>query len=169
MYPTELTYFAVCTIIILFSQFLPTELLLPLDNYIVRILIVILLLYLIGVGPTAGIMGFVAISCMYLERNRRKVMIATKKLDMMDIHPRNAMIEEAFPQIAVPVNEFDTPNSKETEYMPNTSSDHFEPVDTSMNEKAVLSTIYPSNNPDKLYENLGFGHIKGLETVGDLD
>jgi len=169
MHPTELIYFVICTFIILFSQFLPIEVLLPLDNFIVRIIIVILLLYLTGVGPTAGIMGLLAISSMYLERNRRKVIIATKKLDLMDFK-KNATVEEASrPQMTVPVNDFDTPNKKEAEYMPRKTSNNFEPILPSINEKSVLTSVYPSKNPDKLYETLGFGHVKGLETVGDFD
>lgn len=170
MHPTELIYFVICTFIILFSQFLPSEVLLPLDNFIVRIIIVIILLYLTGVGPTAGIMGLLAISSMYLERNRRKVIIATKKLDLMDFSRKNATVDEASrPQTTVPVNDFDTPNRKEVEYMPRKTSINFEPILPSINEKAVLTSVYPSKNPDKLYETLGFGHVKDLETVGDFD
>lgn len=176
MYRLELIYFIVLTIIILFSQFLPTELLLPLDNFIVRIGIVILLLYLIGVGPTAGIVGFVAISCMYLERNRRKMSIANQKLDAMDVnYLKQATVEEASQaQKTVPVNDFDNPTEKVSDYLPHQTCDSgtFEPVAQSIDEKAVLSTIYPLHNhsaagSNRLYEELGFGHIKGLETVGD--
>ena len=72
MYRAELTYFIVLTVIILFSQFLPTGLLLLLDNFVVRIGIVLALLYLITLGPTAGIFGLMAIAIMYLERNSSK-------------------------------------------------------------------------------------------------
>lgn len=78
MYRAELTYFIVLTVIILFSQFLPTGLLLLLDNVVVRIGIVLALLYLITLGPTAGIFGLIAIAIMYLERNKRKVIVAAK-------------------------------------------------------------------------------------------
>jgi len=175
MYRIELIYFIVLTIIILFSQFLPTELLLPLDNFIVRIMIVILLLYLIGIGPTAGIIGFVAISCMYLERNRRKMIIANKKLDSTAINYLNQpTVEEASqPQKIVNVNDFDNPTKKVADYIPHQTCDSgFEPVGQSIDQKVVLSTIYPlqSNSAagsNTLYEELGFGHIKGLETVGN--
>jgi hypothetical protein len=181
MYRSELTYFVVLTVIILFSQFLPTGLLLALDNFIIRIAIVMLLLYLISLGPTAGIMGLVAVSSMYLERNRRKVVVATNKIDLMDWErPEYATVEEASkPQTTVPVNEFDKPDEEEYDYMPHETCDsgNFEPVAPSINEKAVLSTIYPLNKngpesgtgSDELFEQLGFGHIKGLETVGDAD
>jgi hypothetical protein len=181
MYRSELTYFVVLTVIILFSQFLPTGLLLALDNFIVRIAIVMLLLYLISLGPTAGIMGLVAVASMYLERNRRKVVVAAKKIDLMDWErPEYATVEEASkPQTTVPVNEFDKPDEEEYDFLPHETCDsgNFEPVAPSINEKAVLSTIYPLNKDgpesgtgsDELFEQLGFGHIKGLETVGDAD
>jgi hypothetical protein len=179
MYRTELIYFIVLTVIVLFSQFLPTGLLLLLDSFIVRILIILALLYLISLGPTAGILGLMAIAVMYLERNRRKVVVATKKIDLMDINrPQQATVEEASqPQKTVPVNEFDKPQNIESDFMPHETCDsgHFEPVAPTINEKAVLSTIYPLNKngpeagdgSDRLYEELGFGHIPGVETVGN--
>ena len=177
MYRTELTYFIVLTVIILFSQFLPTSLLLLLDNVLVRILVVLTLLYLISLGPTAGILGLMAIAVMYLERNKRKVVVAAKKLDLMDWRrPEQATVEEAAkPQTTVPVNEFDKKTDEESYYIPDKTCDitDFEPVGPSINEKAVLSTIYPLNNlksgtgSDQLYEELGFGHIEGVETVGN--
>jgi hypothetical protein len=181
MYRTELVYFVVLTVIILFSQFLPTNVLLLLDNFILRIAIVLMLLYLISLGPTAGILGLMAISIMYLERNRRKVIEAAKKIDEMDwTRSKQATVEEASqPQKTVPVNDFDTPQDEESDFFPHETCDsgNFEPVAPTINEKAVLSTIYPLNKngpeagtgSDKLYEELGFGHIPGVETVGDAD
>ena len=179
MYRTELVYFIVLTVIILGTQFLPTGLLLLLDSIVARIIIVLLLLFLISLGPTAGILGLMAVALMYLERNRRKVVVAAKKIDLMDTErPAQATVEEeAQPQKTVPVNEFDKPQEEETDYMPHQTcdSDHFEPVAPTINEKSVLSTIYPLNKngaeagdgSNQLYEELGFGHIPGVETVGD--
>jgi hypothetical protein len=181
MYRAELTYFIVLTVIILFSQFLPTDLLLLLDNFVVRIGVVLALLYLITLGPTAGIFGLMAIAIMYLERNKRKVVVAANKLDKMDWErPQQATVEEASkPQTTVPVNEFDKPNEEETDFFPTETcdSDNFEPVAPTINEKAVLSTIYPLHKTgpesgtasDELYEKLGFGHIPGVQTVGDSE
>jgi hypothetical protein len=179
MYRAELTYFIVLTVIILFSQFLPTGLLLLLDNVIVRIGVVLALLYLITLGPTAGIFGLMAIAVIYLERNKRKVVVAAKKLDEMDWdRPKQATVEEASkPQTTVPVNEFDKPNPEESDFFPDETCDsgNFEPVAPTINEKAVLATIYPLNKTgpeagdgsDELFEKLGFGHIPGVVTVGD--
>ena len=56
---------------------------------------------------------------------------------------------------------------EEFDYLPHeTCSDNFEPVAPTINEKAVLSTIYPLNgSTSTLYEQLGFGHIRGLSWV----
>jgi hypothetical protein len=148
-----------------------------LDNVVARIVIVALLLYLISIGPTAGIFGLLVVAIMFLERNRRKVAVAAKKIDLMDFNrPEQATVEEASkPQTTVPVNEFDTPDEKETDFLPHETCDsgNFEPVAPSINQKAVLSTIYPLNKSgpesgtasDKLYEAMGFGHIQGVKTV----
>jgi len=161
MYQIELIYFVILSIITLFSQFLPTTLLLMLDHFIARIIIVIVLLYLISIGPTAGIMGLVAISSMYLERNRRKVVVAAKNLELMDRSTYATIKEASSPQTTVPVNEFDKPVEREFDYMPREtcSSGNFEPVAESINQKAVLKSSYPYDNINKLYEDLGFGHI----------
>ena len=171
----ELIYFVVFSIITLFCQFLSTNLLLLLDSVVVRIIIVIVLLYLISIGPTAGIMGLVAISSMYLERNRRKIIVAAKKLDSME-KPKYATVKEATsPQTTVPVNNFDSPVMKEFDYTPNQTCDSpvilkqfknskndpgkFEPVAESIDQKVVLTSSYPLNGINKLYEDLGFGHL----------
>jgi hypothetical protein len=179
MYQHELVYFIVLATVILFSQFLPTDLLLLLDNIVIRIIIVVFMLYLISIGPTAGIFGLMTVALLYLERNRRKVLVASKKIDLLDINqPKQATVKEASePQKTVPVNEFDEPNREESDYIPIESceTDNFEPVAPTINEKAVMSSSYPLPDSDnesasavgKLYENLGFGHIKGLTTLGN--
>ena len=177
MYRAELFFFIILTLIILSSPFLPNNLLLLLDNVIIRITMIILLLYLISIGPTAGIFGLMALSILYLERNRRKVDIAIKKLDAMDVHrPNYATVKEASqPQKTVPVKPFDTPEQTEFDFLPADTCDsgNYEPIAPTINQKAVLTSIYPLNGNDSvssseaLYEKLGFGHIQGIETVGE--
>jgi hypothetical protein len=105
--------------------------------------------------------------------------VAAKKIDEMDWdRPKQATVEEASkPQTTVPVNEFDKPNPEESDFFPDETCDsgNFEPVAPTINEKAVLATIYPLNKTgpeagdgsDELFEKLGFGHIPGVVTVGD--
>ena len=180
MYQSELTYFIVLSLIIILTPLLPTSLLLLLDSVIIRIGVVLLLLYLISMGPTAGIFGLMAVCVVYLERNRRKVSLAKQKLDKMDFSkPNQATVEEAStPQKTVPVRSFDQPDNNETDFLPIEEPcdiTMFEPVAPSINEKTVLSTVYPLGNNESgsgsndLYEKLGFGHINGVETMGDAD
>ena len=172
MYQAELIYFVVLTILIVVPQFLPTDLLLLLDHLIVRIAIIFVLLYLVNKGPTAAIFGFMAIASLYLERYRRKVGMAKNKLDAMDVNfLRQATVEEASqPQRTVPVKPFDRPDQEESEFVPEDQTcdiTNFEPVAPSINQKAVLSTVYPlhqngqASASDSLYEKMGFGHVEG--------
>lgn len=58
------------------------------------------------------------------------------------------------------------PTPIEVDYLPHESTEGaFEPVAPSINQKAVLSTVYPlqkngsASSADELYEQMGFGHI----------
>lgn len=181
MNQVEVTYFIVFAVIILLCPFFPTRLLLLLDNIVIRVAAILLLLYFMGIGPTVGIFALMAFALLYLERNRRKVKMAAKKLDEMDFYSsRPATVQEASePQKTVPVNEFDTPDHTETPYMPAEDDTcditNFEPVAPTINEKEVLATIYPLNRgapesgsaSDELFEKLGYGHVEGVVTMGD--
>lgn len=181
MNQVEVTYFIVFSVIILLCPFFPTRLLLLLDNIVVRVIAILLLLYFTGIGPTVGVLALMAFSLLYLERNRRKVQIAAKKLDEMDFYSsRPATVQEASePQKTVPVNEFDTPVHTETPNIPQDDTcdiTNFEPVAPTINEKDVLASIYPLNRgapesgsaSDELFEKLGYGHIEGVVTMGDF-
>jgi len=180
MNQVEVTYFIIFAVIILLCPFFPTTILLLLDNIVVRIAAILVLLYLINIGPTVGIMGLMAFSLLYLERNRRKVKLAAKKLDEMDFYQsRPATVQEANkPQQTVPVNEFDKPIPTETPNIPQDDTcdiTNFEPVAPTINEKEVLASIYPlergapesGSASDDFFEQLGFGHVNGVETMGD--
>ena len=176
---TELIYFVVLTVTILFAPFFPTGVLLLLDHILFRLAAIVLLLYLISIGPTAGIFGLMMVCVLYLERNRRKVAEAVKKLDRMDTQrPKQATVEEAgTPQKTVPVNSFATPNDEESSYIPEGGCEdtNFEPVAPTINQKAVLSTIYPLSShaaesgtaATELYEKLGFGHVEHVTMAAD--
>jgi len=136
-----------------------------LDNIVVRILMIGLLVYMVRSGPTVSILVLMTIAALFLERNRRKVGEALKKLDAMEV-PKFADVQEAYKKtMPVDVPEFSEPTHEETDFMPHETcdSDAFEPVDETINQKAVLSTIYPlDQKADRLYEKMGFGHIEGL-------
>ncbi len=179
MFRNEIQYFVVLTALVLLAPFLPSGLLILLDNLFVRLAMIAVLLYCIHVGPTVAIFGLVAIASLYLERNRRKVGLALEKLDAMEVpHAPQATVKEAStPQKTVPVREFDIPAPTESVYVPeDNGSDqdsNFEPVAPSINQKAVLSTIYPvsagssGSGAQHLFEKMGLGHIDGVETLGE--
>ncbi len=164
------------------TPFIPSGVLMLADNLLVRILIVFALLFLISVGPTAGLFGLIAIGVIYLERNRRKVIVARKKFDAMDVNlPLQMTVEEeSKPQQTVPVLAFDKPpRDDEMPYIPtdDCGSDNFYPVAPTIDDKQPLKTSYPfsdfgaeegvSKGLTRLYEEEGFGHIDGVETLGE--
>lgn len=180
MLQVEAIYFIIGTIVILGTPYVPTNLLLLLDNIVARAAAIVLLLYLITVGPVVSIIALMAICLLYVERNRRKVSIAARKIDKMDISASNyaTVEEESRPQQTVPVNEFDKPIPTQTAAIPLDDScdiTNFEPIAPTINEKSVLASIYPLNKgtpesgsaADDLFEKLGFGHVMGVETMGD--
>ena len=134
------------------------------------------LLYSIQIGPTVGIFGLLAISALYLERNRRKVGIALKKLDAMEVPkaPQATVEEASRPQMTVPVRNFDTPSPVESTFLPEDdgSETNFEPIAPSINQKSVMSTIYPLSSSSSgsgaqhLFEKMGLGHLEHVETLG---
>jgi len=164
MYRSEVIYFIVLAIITLASHFVSTNILLVLDHIVVRVAIILLLLYLINIGPTIGIFGLVAIGVLYLERNRRKVSVANAKFDQMEAKERPATVEEeAISQKTVPVREFDTPIPTESDFLHALdNTDMFEPVAPSINQKEVLAGVYPLSEvgsasvTTNLYEKMGF-------------
>ena len=180
MLQVEAIYFIVGAIIILGAPYVPTNILLLLDSLVARAAAILLLLYLITVGPTVSIIALIALCLLYVERNRRKVIVAARKIDKMDVSTSNyATVEEAGrPQQTVPVPEFDKPIPTQTATIPQEEPcdiTNFEPVAPTINEKAVLASIYPLNKgapesgsaSDELFEKLGFGPVMGVETMGD--
>ena len=179
MFRNEIQYFVVLTALVLLAPFLPSGLLILLDNLIVRLGMIAALLYCIHIGPTVGIFGLIAIASLYLERNRRKVGLALEKLDAMEVpHAPQATVKEAgTPQKTVPVRQFDIPAPTESVYVPEDNGSHqddnFEAIAPSINQKAVLSTIYPLSSTSSgsgaqhLFEKMGVGHLDGVETLGE--
>lgn len=172
MYPKDYTYFIFLSTVILLSPLLPTKSLLLLDTLPVRVFIAFVLLFLMSLSPFIGIFGFIAMGVLYVERNRRKVAYAIKKLDQMDVHaPKQATIVEAStPQKTVPVPSFDEPDEEEISFLPKEEGFndlHFDTA-SSINEKSTLSSIYPlEENTTNFYEKMGVGHVPGVETSGN--
>ena len=175
MFQKELSYFLTLAIIVLGAPCLPTNMLMVLDSIIIRVALIFAILFLISLGPTAGIFGILAIGVLYLERNRRKVAVARTKVDLLDngLPEQMTVEEESIPQQTVKVNPFDEPRDNMSTFMPkeDCGSDDFHPVAETINEKVVLPSIYPRSNPSvnsssSMYEKSGFGHIPGVQTIG---
>jgi hypothetical protein len=176
MFRNEIHYFVILAVLTLSTPFLPSRLLYVLDNVLVRLLMIAALLYCIHIGPTVGIFGLIAISVLYLERNRRKVGQALEKLDAMEVPkaPQATVEEASTPQKTVPVRQFDTAVPVESTYVPEEDMDdlNFEAVAPTINQKAVMSTIYPlssnssGSGSQHLFEKMGLGHLSNVETLG---
>jgi hypothetical protein len=168
MIPTELIYVIGCVAILLLAPIIPSPVLLLLDNIFIRIAAICLLVYSVRFGPTVTIFVFITLAVLFLERNRRKVGEALKKLDAMEV-PKYADVDEAYQKtMPVEVPTFSAPVEVESDFIPHEScsSGEFEPVDMTINQKAVLSTIYPlQESTDELYEKMGFGHVEGVHTM----
>lgn len=166
MNQTEFIYFAILMAVVLSAPYLPTPLLLWLDNLAIRITVIGLLLYTMNMGYSIGLFVFLAVAVLFLERNRRKVEIALKALDAMEVpvKPQATVEESQQEQTTVPVRPFDAPDTEEIPYLPqgDHASSEFEPVAPSLNQKSVLSTIYSTGSASasqQFYEEMGFGHI----------
>lgn len=179
MRQAEIPSFILLILLIAVTPFLPTRPLLILDWLIVRILAVVLLLYAVSLGPIITVFGFMALAILYMERNRRKIQNGLQKWDALDVAAAKlATVEEAHQaQTTVRVAPFDVPDGAETEYAPQEEPmdiSVFEPVAPSQNEKVVLSSAYPVGHQSSsstasigsIYEQLGVGHIRQVETIG---
>jgi hypothetical protein len=158
----ELYHIIALSIIIIIAPMFPNSLLMSFDSLIVRILTVLFALYVVSIGPIAGIFGFITISVLFLERNKLKVRRAAKKLDEIDTTMSNEMTveESGISQKNVDVVEFDKPEYNELSYIPkyDSGNNDFNPVDVTINNKQILPTIYSSGKADKsrFFENQGF-------------
>jgi hypothetical protein len=170
MYRSELPYFITFAILILSIPIIPSKIILLFDSLIIRIAIIFGLLFLISIGPTAAIFGLILIALIYLERNKIKIIEATKKIDLMDVDAPQQMTvkQESVPQKTVPVLDFNIPpRDDEMPYLPSDdcNSDNFSPVAPSINMKNALNTITPGSSTNDFYEENGFGHVEGVETL----
>jgi hypothetical protein len=164
-----LTWASFLIIYILFvgSPYLPDSILLILDNIFVRIGTVLLILWAITTGPIVGVMIFLLVVQLYIERNNRKITntkirlyseLATKisagegddglgndgRRNQLNIERETTVKEESESQNTVPVLPFDIPSlgniwrwNPEDECRGN----EFKPVAPTINTKQPTKTI----------------------------
>lgn len=177
MNSSEWSYLFIFGAIVVVAPLIPTDTLLVLDHIVTRVAVIGALLWLIKKDRMLALFGLIAIAVLYVERNRRKVDRALKKLEQMDAKESPATLEEGLsPQKTVPVRSFDQPDEDEFDFLPKEEDFNdlnFDPVAPSMNYKSTLSSVYPHNgspsasSTEELYEQLGFGHVKGVATLGN--
>ena len=153
---------------ILLVPFLPSNILAIFDLIAVRFLVVVALLFAITQNYLIGILAFVLVGVLYLERNRRKIAMARVRFsEMVDSKSRQEMTveEESQSQQTVPVREFEVPDDRIVYYSPNpscaTNSNEFVPASgaESLNAKVVFNAVPGGATAGSLFEREGFGHI----------
>jgi hypothetical protein len=152
---------------VLLTPALPSALLAILDLIVVRIAVIIALLYAISHGAITGLLTFALLGVLYLERNRRKIIIAQARFsqlaDSAAPPPQMTVEEEGVSQKTVPVREFDVPEDRVMFYAPRTScaanSNEFEPLPAgeSLDTKVPLNTIPIGAQSAAMYQKSGFG------------
>lgn len=153
-------------LLIALVPFFPTQILILLDSVVIRVGVVLALLYAIYRGPVIGLLTLFAVGLLYLERNRRKVIVAQKKLNEMDTAMAGSPMttaEEAIPQKTVPVVPFDEPSGIDVYYVPTKDNEpeFFEMPrgSVSINEKSVMDVVPNGEKASDIYEQSGVGHI----------
>jgi hypothetical protein len=159
----EYTHLILMAMIILFTPSMPDSILFLFDSIIVRIAVVLVLLYMISSDYMSGLMALLMFGSLFLERNRRKILLARKMVDKMDPYASDKMTveEEGKSQKTVKVLPFYTPDLEVISYEPkrDMGSNDFHPVDESINHKKPLETISLGNKSADMYEHDGFGHL----------
>lgn len=172
MFASERLYVIGLVILFMVSSFLPTSVLLLLDQWPVRIGILLFLLYAVSIGPTVGIFGFMVVGILLMERNRRKMDVALRKLDQMDpqskpLAPVDFSSTLTSYDTMAPVAPSASTPPAEGSYVPaddSYESTNFEPVAPSINQKEVLRSMSTflrdgASSAAAFYEEMGVGHI----------
>jgi hypothetical protein len=159
-YKKELYSLIALLIITFAAPVIPGPVLQLLDNVIVNIVLVLGLLFAITVSPLLGIMAFMAIAMLYMERNRIKVAAARTKFNEIQeaSDPAEMTVEqEGIPQDTVTVREFATAKPSESIYLPGpkVGDDDFDAVAGApdLNQKRVLPTVPLGEKSAPLFKN----------------
>jgi hypothetical protein len=157
---------------IIFTPLIPSNLLAVLDIIFIRIFVIFALLWAITKGPRIGLLTFIFIAVLYLERNRRKMDYARDrfiKIVEADTPPQMSVEEEGQGQTTVNVRDFDKPEDRTFYYLPNPScaanSNTFTPPDGTLNGKIVFPSVPQGEKAAKVFQRDGFGRIPGLPTA----
>jgi hypothetical protein len=128
--------------------FFPQQIIDLFNGTIGTLLLLLLILGAVSLGPQAGVLVFLAATLTYVQRNRS--IISTKISSRTDQAVREPSYEEQTAS-APPMSEHEVhplpqlPPREEHSFLPSDDdgSNHFEAVDSTINEKDVIKTISP--------------------------
>jgi hypothetical protein len=128
--------------------FLPQQILGLFNGTVGTLMLLLLVLAAVSLGPQAGVLVFLAALLTYVQRNRS--ILSVKMSSRTDQNAKEPSYEEQTAP-APPMSEHEThplpqlPPHDEHSFLPSDDdgSNHFEPVDNTINEKNVIKTISP--------------------------
>jgi hypothetical protein len=118
--------------------FVPTSILMLSDTIIVRFILLVILIASVNVTPLVGILTFLVLAHLFIQRNQRKLQIFQTVPENENI----AVESIQTPSTAPPQPAFQRPSEKSVQFMPQDDSGEnaFHAVAESLNEKEVLPT-----------------------------
>jgi len=137
--------------------FLPKELLLLTDLFLVRLVLLVALFSLACINPILGVAGFLVAALLFIERNKAKMMYL--ETVMQQSTPESeAILSIVTPPTAPPQPEFTTATTGSIAFAPDeeTGDNSFSPVGPSINQKRPLATE-TSDGSDKAIQQLFAG------------
>jgi len=133
--------------------YLPSELLLVLDNVFVRIAVIVGLLALVHVSPLSSIAGFIVVALLFIQRNKAKINSVRRAMEQVQ-EPSPAIEEIVTPSTAPSQPDFEVPVKKYQDFFPKEESgdNTFAPVDESQDTKQPLPTETSSGSQKAIQE-----------------
>jgi len=121
--------------------YLPQQVLILIDNFLVRIALLAGLVLVAYMNPLLAIAGFILLALLFIERNKAKVHMLSSTL-ASNGSPSEAVASIETPATAPEQPPFDTPRETSVPFMPSADSgdNSFNPVAPSMNQKQPLPT-----------------------------
>jgi hypothetical protein len=152
---TVINVLSIHIIIFFLIPYLPDIVLISVDYFIVRALLLVVLLASTSISPITGVSSFILIAYLFVKRNNLKM----KHLEslMQQSSPTSEAIESIVtPETAPEQPNFDIPTVQSIPFMPQEDSGEntFEPVAESMNQKQPLPTEESNQGVEKSIQQL---------------
>jgi hypothetical protein len=139
--------------------YLPTELLITTDLFLVRLVLLVGLLVISYRNPLLGIAAFVLISYIFIERNKAKLRYLKQSMEL-STKDSEAIVSIQTPVTAPDQPSFDIPKSNSIPFMPSEDSgdNTFEPVAPSIDTKQPLPTETSSGSDHAIHQLFKWVH-----------